>query len=203
MQFETTTRLFYSKFPYKAVMTHESFDVDEYYTNMKLMLEWLKTLPKSEYQMRHDKNIQLFFKKRKDLEKTVNKFGKWVKQVFEPLNKKHYEYLMQNKDTVTRNRLFWNRYPYKITFGCHTDIDKAVDWFNNFFTDKDPQRFRFGSSLHQLIKEKERWRSYWCNPVLYLTDHDDVMLCKLALSSHIIKIESAVTFDQFKEKSNE
>jgi len=101
------------------------------------------------------------------------------------------------------DKLFWNRYPYKITFGCHTDIDKAVNWFENFFSEKDPRRFRFGSSLHQLIKEKERWRSYWCNPVLYLTEHDDVMLCKLALSGHITKIESAVTFDQFRKADDE
>ena len=203
MQFETTTKLFYGKFPYKAVMEKESFDIDEYYSNMREMIQWLRTLPKSDQQMRHARSIQLFFKKRKDLEYAVNKYGKWVSKVFEPYNKKHYEYLMQNKDVITRNKLFWNRYSYKITFGCHTDIDKAVVWFENFFTEKDPQRYRFGSSLHQLIKEKERWRSYWCNPVLYLTEHDDVMLCKLALNQHIIKIESAVTFDQFKGKKDE
>ena len=50
------------------------------------------------------------------------------------------------------------------------------------------------------MREKETWRTYWCNPVLYLKEHDDVMLCKLALSDHIIKIESKVTFDPFKEK---
>tara|TARA_B100001057_G_scaffold164305_1_gene164898 strand:+ start:456 stop:1067 length:612 start_codon:yes stop_codon:yes gene_type:complete len=203
MQFETTTKLFYGKFPYKAVMEKESFDLDQYYNNMRKMIEWLKTLKKFDYQMRHSRDIQLFFRKRKELEYVANNYGKWVSKVFEPLNKKHYEYLMKNRDTVTRNRLFWNRYPYKITFGCHTEIDKAVNWFENFFTDKDPLRYRFGSSLSQLIREKERWRSYWCNPVLYLTEHDDVMLCKLALNSHIVKIESAVTFDQFRKVNNE
>ncbi len=203
MQFETTTKLFYSKFPYKAVLVNEGFNADQYYGDMRKMIEWLRSLSKEDQQMRHARTIQLFFKKRKDLEHVVNKYGKWVTQVYEPLNKKHYEYLMQNRDTITRNKLFWNRYPYKITFGCHTDIDKAVNWFENFFSEKDPRRFRFGSSLHQLIKEKERWRSYWCNPVLYLTEHDDVMLCKLALSGHITKIESAVTFDQFRKADDE
>tara|TARA_B100002019_G_C21228100_1_gene578480 strand:- start:244 stop:849 length:606 start_codon:yes stop_codon:yes gene_type:complete len=200
MQFETTTKLFYGKFPYKAVMTHEAFDVDEYYGNMTKMLKWLKSLPRDDYQMRHAKTIQLFFRKRKDLEHVVNSFHKWVTQVYEPFNKKHYEYLMQNKDCITRNRLFWNKYSYKITLGAHTNIEKAVAWFESFFTERDPARYRYGQSLGQLMREKETWRSYWCNPVLYLTEHDDVMLCKLALSDHIIKIESAVTFDQFKEK---
>ena len=36
------------------------------------------------------------------------------KEVFEPANKKHYEYLMQNKDVITRNKLFWNRYSIKL-----------------------------------------------------------------------------------------
>mgnify|MGYP003319259776 FL=1 len=202
MQFETTTRLFYGKFPYKAVLVNEGFDVDRYYGDMRRMIEWLRTMQKSEYQMRHARTIQLFFKKRKDLEYVVNNYGKWVNQVFEPHNKKHYEYLMQNKDCVTRNRLFWNKYSYKITLGAHTNIEKALDWFDNFFTEREPDRYRFGASLSQLLKEKERWRTYWCNPVLYLTEHDDVMLCKLALSDHIIKIEKAVTFDQFKEKTN-
>ena len=38
-------------------------------------------------------------------------------------------------------------------------------------------------------------------PVSAVLADDDVMLCKLALSDHIIKIEQAVTFDQFKEKA--
>ena len=203
MQFETTTKLFYGKFPYKAVMEKESFDLDEYYANMRKMIQWLRKIPKSEQQMRHARSIQLFFKKRKDLEYVVNNYGKWVSKVFEPYNKKHYEHLMQNKDSITRKKLFWDRYPYKITFGAHTDMQKSIDWFSSFFTEKDPTRFRYGSTLSQLFKEKERWRSYWCNPVLYLTEHDDVMLCKLALNHHIIKIESAVTFDQFKGEADE
>lgn len=201
MQFETTTRLFYGKFPYKAMLVNEGFDIDQYYGDMRRMIEWLRTIPKTEYQMRHARSIQLFFKKRKDLEHVANNYGKWVTQVYEPFNKKHYEYLMQNNDAITRNRLFWNKYQYKITLGAHTNIEKAISWFENFFTERDPSRYRFGSSLSKLISEKERWRSYWCNPVLYLTEHDDVMLCKLALSDHIIKIEQAVTFDQFKEKA--
>jgi len=203
MQFETTAKLFYSKFPYKAVMEKESFDVDEYYANMREMMQWLRRIPKTDQQMRHARTIQLFFKKRKDLEYVINRYGKWVSKVYEPYNKKHYEYLINNKDTITRNRMFWNRYPYKITFGAHTNMEKSIDWFNNFFTEKDPNRYRFGSSLHSLLKEKDQWRSYWCNPVLYLTEHDDVMLCKLALNHHIIKIESAVTFDQFKGEDHE
>lgn len=203
MQFETTTKLFYSKFPYKAVLVSEGFDLDFYYEDMRKMIEWLKTQNKENYQMRHARTIQMFFKKRKDLEYIINNHGKWVKEVYEPYNKKHYEYLMDNKDCITRNRLFWNRYSYKITFGAHTNMEKSIDWFLNFFTEKDPSRYRFGSSLNSLLKEKERWRTYWCNPVLYLTDHDDVMLCKLALNHHIIKIESAVTLDQFKEIVNE
>tara|TARA_B100000989_G_scaffold143392_1_gene106851 strand:- start:3642 stop:4247 length:606 start_codon:yes stop_codon:yes gene_type:complete len=199
MQFETTTKLFYGKFPYKAVLVNEGFDMDRYYGDMRAMIEWLRKMKKSEYQMRHARTIQIFFKKRKDLEHVANTYGKWVKQVFEPFNKKHYEHLMQNKDCITRNRLFWNRYPYKITFGAHTDMQKSIDWFSNFFTEKDPNRFRYGSTLSQLLKEKERWRSYWCNPVLYLTEHDDVMLCKLALNHHIVKIETAVTFKDFRE----
>ena len=89
MQFETTTKLFYGKFPYKAVMEKESFDLDEYYANMRKMIQWLRKIPKSEQQMRHARSIQLFFKKRKDLEYVVNNYGKWVSKVFEPYNKKH------------------------------------------------------------------------------------------------------------------
>lgn len=202
MRFETTTRLFYSKFPYKAVLVNEGFDIDKYYGDMRKMIQWLRKIKKSEYQMRRARTIQLFFKKRKDLEYAINHYGEWVQQVFEPYNKKHYEYLMNNKDCVTRNRLFWNRYSYKITLGTHNNVQKAIGWFENFFTERDPSRFRFGASLNQLINEKEAWRSYWCNPVLYLANHDDVMLCKLALSDHIFKIETAITFNEFKEKQN-
>ena len=142
MQFETTAKLFYGKFPYKAVMEKEAFDMDEYYKDMRQMLQWLRSISKEDQQMRHARTIQLFFKKRKDLEHVINKYGKWVTKVYEPYNKKHYEYLITNKDTITRNKMFWNRYPYKITFGAHTSMERSIDWFNNFFTEKDPNRYR-------------------------------------------------------------
>ena len=81
-------------------------------------------------------------------------------------------------------------------------MSKIIHWFGHFFTDKDTDRYRYGSSLHKMIREKDQWKTYWCNPVLYLTNHDDVMLCKLALDNHIMKIETAITFDEFKGASN-
>ena len=198
MRFETTTRLFYGKFPYKAILVHEGFDVDQYYGDMRRMIEWLRTMKKSEYQMRHARSIQLFFKKRKDLEHIANNYSKWVTEIHEPFNKKHYEHLMGTKDCITRNKLFWNKYKYKITFSCHSDLSKIVNWFDQFFTEKDSDRYRYGSSLHRLIREKDQWKTYWYNPVLYLSEQDDVMLCKLALDNHIMKVETAITFDEFR-----
>ena len=202
MRFETTTKLFYSKFPYKAIIEHRGFNSDDYYDSMTAMLRWLKKLSKHDYQMRHARSIQLFFKKRKDLEYVMNNYSKWVTEIHEPFNKKHYEHLKETKDCITRNRLFWNKYKYKITFSCHSDLSKIIHWFGHFFTDKDTDRYRYGSSLHKMIREKDQWKTYWCNPVLYLTNHDDVMLCKLALDNHIMKIETAITFDEFKGVSN-
>ncbi|OUV98701.1 MAG: hypothetical protein CBD16_09720 [Betaproteobacteria bacterium TMED156] len=202
MRFETTTKLFYSKFPYKAIIEHRGFNSDDYYDSMTTMLRWLKKLSKDDYQMRHARSIQLFFKKRKDLEYVMNNYSKWVTEIHEPFNKKHYEHLKETKDCITRNRLFWNKYKYKITFSCHSDLSKIIHWFGHFFTDKDTDRYRYGSSLHKMIREKDQWKTYWCNPVLYLTNHDDVMLCKLALDNHIMKIETAITFDEFKGVSN-
>tara|TARA_B100001057_G_C22824498_1_gene940829 strand:+ start:301 stop:912 length:612 start_codon:yes stop_codon:yes gene_type:complete len=202
MRFETTTKLFYSKFPYKAIIEHRGFNSDDYYDSMTTMLRWLKKLSKDDYQMRHARSIQLFFKKRKDLEYAMNNYSKWVTEIHEPFNKKHYEHLKETKDCITRNRLFWNKYKYKITFSCHSDLSKIIHWFGHFFTDKDTDRYRYGSSLHKMIREKDQWKTYWCNPVLYLTNHDDVMLCKLALDNHIMKIETAITFDEFKGVSN-
>ena len=57
--------------------------------------------------------------------------------------------------------------------------------------------------MHRLIREKDQWKTYWYNPVLYLSEQDDVMLCKLALDNHIMKVETAITFDEFKGVDNE
>ena len=39
MRFETTTKLFYGKFPYKAVIEHHGFDTDLYYNNMRTIIK--------------------------------------------------------------------------------------------------------------------------------------------------------------------
>ena len=53
--------------------------------------------------------------------------------------------------------------------------------------------------MAKMIRTKGSYEHYWCNPVLYLADLDDVMLCKLAMQDKIFKVEIAVTFDEFKE----
>ena len=197
MQYKSTTKLFYGEFPYKAVLHHQGLDVDEWYANMRKLMKWLRLLPKNDFRVRQQNRIQLFFKWRKDLVDVLDKNHKFVSEVHEPFNKKHYEYLMDNKDCITRNTLFWSKYRYKITFSNARTL--SSDWFQNFFKERDPARYRYGASMSKMLRVKGQYEHYWCNPVLYLAEKDDVVLCKLAMQDKIIRLETAVTFDEFKE----
>ena len=197
MQFKNTTKLFYGEFPYKLVLHHQNIDIDDWYSHMRKTLEYLRDLPKDSYRVRHLKTLQLFFKLRKDLVNILDRDHTFAIEVHEPLNKKHYEHLIQNPHCITRTTLFWNRYRYKITFNNSENF--TADWFVGFFNDKDPDRYRYGASMAKMIRSKGKYEYYWCNPVLYLADNDDVMLCKLAMNDKIFKIETAITFDEFKE----
>tara|TARA_Y100001970_G_C14187391_1_gene833374 strand:- start:536 stop:1138 length:603 start_codon:yes stop_codon:yes gene_type:complete len=197
MQFKNTTKLFYGGFPYKLVLHHQGIDVDNWYSHMRKTLESLRSLPKDSYRVRHMNSMQLFFKARKDLINVLDRDHKFAVEVHEPLNGKHFEHLMKNPNCITRTTLFWNKYRYKITFSNSERF--SADWFKGFFSDRDPSRYRYGSSLAKMIRAKGHYEYYWCNPVLYLAEHDDVMLCKLAMNDKILKIETAITFDEFKE----
>ena len=73
MQFKNTTKLFYGEYPYKLVMYHQHENIDGWYTAMRKILEWMKTLPENSYRVRHMKNFQMFFKR---LERNTDpKFG--------------------------------------------------------------------------------------------------------------------------------
>ena len=198
MQFKNTTKLFYGEFPYKLVMHHQHEDIDGWYGAMRKILEWMKTLPDNVYRVRHMKTFQMFFKTRKDLMHVLDNNHQYVTEVHEPLNKKHYEHLIKNPGCLTRTTLFWNKYRYKITFDSSNNF--PVDWFEGFFNDKDSTRYRYGSSLTKMIRTKGSYEYYWCNPVLYLAEKDDVMLCKLAMHDQILKVETAITYDEFKEE---
>ena len=76
----------------------------------------------------------------------------------------------------------------------------SSDWFTGFFEERNPSRYRYGSSMSKMLRTKGQYEHYWCNPVLYLADKDDVVLCKLAMQDKIVKVETAVTFDEFKEE---
>ena len=197
MQFKNTTKLFYGEFPYKLVLHHQNIDIDNWYTHMRKTLEWLRNLPKENYRVRHMNSMQLFFKSRKDLMHVLDNDHRYAIEVHEPINKKHYEHLMDNPNCITRTTLFWNKYKYKITFDNHKNF--SPEWFTGFFQDRDPSRYRYGSSMAKMIRTKGQYEYYWCNPVLYLANNDDVMLCKLAMNDKILKIETAITFDEFKE----
>ena len=71
---------------------------------------------------------------------------------------------MQNKDTITRNRLFWNKYSHKITLGAPLILRKQWHGLKTFLQNVILLDIDMGN-LSQLMREKEAWRTYWCNPV--------------------------------------
>ena len=103
MQYKNTTKLFYREFPYKVVLHHQGLNVDEWYTEMRKLMTWLRKLPKDNFRVRQQNQIQLFLKWRKDLISVLDKNSKFVSEVHEPVNKKHYEHLMNNKDCIVNN----------------------------------------------------------------------------------------------------
>ena len=61
----------------------------QYYGDMRRMIEWLRTMKKNPHPNASLDPIQLFFKKRKDLEHIANNYSKWVTEIHEKNKKKN------------------------------------------------------------------------------------------------------------------
>jgi len=117
-----------------------------------------------------------------DYQTVLDTWGDRVRMVSRPFNDTAEAELLNGMLLTLRDRLYWNRFRYAISFYCPNNQRADLsEWVTNCLP-KDKRAVRLGRGNHF--------------PMLYLRDESDMILVKLSEPARIIQITRAYTHQE-------
>lgn len=125
----------------------------------------------------------IYFSSEENLEKMVAEYGDKIKSINKPKNKEHADLMESGTVSVMRNKLFWNKFRFKIVcdktivtyIGLLERFDAKIqednnlqEWFNEHTTD-----------------ETALWFSSYDHYTAYFVDEDDAMFFRLTFGDKV------------------
>ena len=151
----------------------------------------------------------------------IDNWGNYIIEINGPLNTKHQDIMLEDLQIVTRRKLWYNKFRYKISSTRYGLPEQEIfEDMQNFCVDsleygtyKLNDTFRKTSKAYQkkiqlqhntMGSLKGNWqRAMFRNPMpftatgsIYLVNHDDVVTLHLMYKKYITKSQKVVTFDE-------
>lgn len=190
---ETTKKLFYKKYPYKAVFMFPMQQWGGRYGNTfrridGQCMEMINSLPKT-YKRRIEMGSASIFSLTKEEHDQVCKLlGVWLSSTTEPDNETQLEFLLaQTGKKILCNKLPFDKYQYKIYLKDLT-YEKRVnlkDWLSKY-----GDKVRMTESSWRWINGIQRW--VW-KPFFYAVDQNMMSMVCLYLGDSIESFEEFIT----------
>jgi hypothetical protein len=127
----------------------------------------------------YEKQSTIYFSKMEDADAFLNTFANFVQIAEIPACQEQEDLLKSDTKIRTRLSLYFSQYRYKIVFLRNnynrTEAFKSVaEWVDAMFGERSERSF---------------FRFHQCEPTLFLSDHDDLVMVKLAWHELIKQIE--------------
>ena len=186
----------------------------------------LKNNEPGSWKTRADRSFFIYLTKPDIIPDLIEHWGDSITEITGPLNDKHQDIMLEDLQIVTRPKLWYNKFRYKIMSTRYGDSEHeifedmqnlCVDSFE-YGTYKLNDTFRKTSKTHQkkiqLKHSRMRYaggggpmanwqRTMFRNPMpytatgsIYLINHDDVVTLHLMYKKYITKSQKVITFDE-------
>lgn len=225
----TTTRLFYGKYPYKAVlfsawtgfvrnMDLKAFDkliyeekedsslssseksVLRYQDKIGNLLSLLENYPKEEIRKRVEwKSLSLFFKDKTLLETLKNDFSKELIEFSQPASDDELDFLLDNRKIEIKPTLPYGC-RFKVTLGYEKTAPQTAR--DNFvkLANSHPDDIRVTDRVLHLVQQNTAW---WSNPYIYVKDKKYLMIVQMMLQQNIRSITEIKTQNEINQREPE
>ncbi len=199
MKVNHTQKLFWKKWPYKAIIQIENrrSHTGSYYTrkNSFERLEefarvkrWcLKNFPKAG--IRCETNLSIFLATEDELNSLLDHYGHKVLAVWKPQSETAKDLLTDHEFDVVRDRLWYGKYPIRarIPFN-NTLVEKGIDSIKTALPSLN--EWHCAGTLNEMLLKGSKSRYGWGQPLyLYLSDADDAAMLRLMCGDYIERFE--------------
>jgi len=181
--------------------------------------EFVNQLPNVEYKTRIGGDNNLFYFRDSNLVLAlVEQYHDVITSVTGPINTKH-ENRINEKNVLTRNELYYNKFRYCIEFECSNDfVEHSVPRLLQVLNDMDPNSYR-EKRISNTVRYYEAAKTFTHtrktilsglvpfakktaisrpqgSPLLYLADPHDYVYIKLLTAEHVASNHELVLFDE-------
>lgn len=225
--FVLNTKVFYRKHTWRVSFLQPRWrDAEENLKNA-----WYRNRRIEQYLKEHEPNSKtradscffVYLTRSDIIPELLEQWGEDIIQITGPINSKHQDIMLDDLQIVTRHKLWYNKYRYKISSCRHGHVDQEIfEDMQNFCLDtfesgtyKLNDTFRITSKAHQkkmqtlnqAILQKNRngnWPGlfrnfgapYTATGSIYLVNHDDVVTLHMMYKKYITKSLKVITFDE-------
>ena len=209
MKQHDTQRLFWKKWPYKAIIEISakrrpaSFGVGFSYSRRNnserqeefaRLKAWFKNhLPDAG--IRCETNLSVFLSTETELAEVLDAFGSKVIELWKPASESSRELLIEHEYDVVRDRLWYGKYPIRARIPYTTDFRNIhVQTFREAVLSLGDEAWHAAGHLKDIITASKADRYGWGQPLhLYLASGEDAAMLRLQCGDYIERFERVRT----------
>lgn len=208
MKQHDTQKLFWKKWPYKAIIKISERDPvlfgagfsysrrnnperQEEFIRLK---SWFKNhLPAAG--IRCETNLSVFLSTATELAEVLDAFGSKVIELWQPASESSRELLIEHEYDIVRNRLWYGKYPIRARIAYTAEFrTKHVQTFREAVLSLGNEAWHAAGHLKDIITASKVDRYGWGQPLhLYLASAEDAAMLRLQCSNCIERFERVRT----------
>jgi hypothetical protein len=204
MKEHSTQKLFWKKWPYKAIIGVASAGPVTYGGNFSYsrrnnpervsefarLKEWFKNyLP--EAGVRCETNLSVFLSTEAELTEVLDTFGHKVTEIWKPASDSARDLLVEHEFDVVRDRLWYGKYPIRARIAYSSEFRiKHIPAFREAVLSLGEGNWHAAGQLLDIIIKSKADRYGWGQPLhLYLASAEDAAMLRLQCGDYIERFE--------------
>ncbi len=204
MKIHNTQKLFWKKWPYKAVIeitpyrgsngwgrTKNTEVLRQRAFNINQAKSWCQRMFE-DVGLRSESHLSVFLSTEEDLDALLGYFGSKVIEVWKPVSGSARELMVSHEHDVIRSRPWYGKYTIRARIKYNNDFRvKAVDNFKMAVKSFEPDDWYCAGLLKNIIEHDSLPKTYgWGQPLhLYLASADDAAMLRLQCGDYIERFE--------------
>lgn len=200
MKEHSTQKLFWKKWPYKAILqvpaSKSSFGAysrrnnTERLEEFSRLKEWFKNhLPDAG--IRCETNLSAFLSTEEELNEVIDNWGHKVLEIWKPKSESAKDLLVQHEFDVIRDRLWYGKYPIRARIAYTAEFRlNHVPAFREAVLSLGKDNWHAAGHLLDIINKAKADRYGWGQPLyLYLNSAEDAAMLRLQCGDYIERFE--------------
>lgn len=230
--FSYNTKVFYKKHTWRIAFYQPEWREenkikiqDAWYRNRKIC-EYLREKEKPSWKTRADRRFYVYLTRPDRIPEIIDQWGHSLLETSGPLNSKHQDIMLNDLQVVTRKKLWYSKYRYKISSRRFGEKEQEIfEDMQNFCVDSfEAGTFKLNDTFRKTSKTYQKriirnstygstasgipgfqrnlfngYRSampYTATGSIYLINHDDMVTLHLVYKQYITNSQKVITFDE-------